>query len=403
MIKVILFDLDDTLLTYPQGSLAFVGDYLRLLDDFAHTAGLPPDFSTLYREGVRRASQNADPSRLLWRIVADSTGQPADELRAFMRRFHAEVYPRLGSQTEAVAQAVPLLQGLLAREIPFALATNPLYPQEALEERLRWAGLPLEAFPFARLTSADNSHFAKPRPEYYEELLAHLGYEPYEALMVGDDWERDILPARAAGLRVFWVASQPAGQQPPPEDLALADSSGSLADLRHCIERENWLAALPQREALPSHVPPRLRAGLAAILGMVEDIPAHCWHQRLHPREWTPLEILTHLADYEVEIQLPTLQKVLEKDKPFLAPPPDPFQPYERDLSDIDPQSVQTRLTQARAATLAWLEALPASAWGRPANHSLYGPTTLFDLGILATRHDQLHTRQLCQALGDCA
>lgn len=46
----------------------------------------------------------------------------------------------------------------------------------------------------------------KPHAEFFRNLLHRVGASPERVLMVGDDYDRDILPARAAGMRAGWYA-----------------------------------------------------------------------------------------------------------------------------------------------------------------------------------------------------
>ncbi len=41
-------------------------------------------------------------------------------------------------------------------------------------------------------------------PEYFEQILAHLEIEPNRAVMVGDDFEADVLSANRSGIRAIW-------------------------------------------------------------------------------------------------------------------------------------------------------------------------------------------------------
>ena len=75
------------------------------------------------------------------------------------------------------------------------IATNPLFTRIALEQRLKWANIPVSEFNYSLVAAFEVMHAAKPHPEYYHEILDHLGGKPEEGLMVGDDWERDIAPA----------------------------------------------------------------------------------------------------------------------------------------------------------------------------------------------------------------
>lgn len=44
----------------------------------------------------------------------------------------------------------------------------------------------------------------KSEPGYFEYVLSDLGIEPHSAVMVGDDFEADVLSANRAGIRAIW-------------------------------------------------------------------------------------------------------------------------------------------------------------------------------------------------------
>ena len=90
---------------------------------------------------------------------------------------------------------------LKARGIRVALATNPLFPAIATRQRIRWAGLKTEDFEL--VTTYENSRRCKPNPDYYRDVLAELGVEPESCIMVGNDVDEDILPARKLGMKTF--------------------------------------------------------------------------------------------------------------------------------------------------------------------------------------------------------
>ncbi len=49
----------------------------------------------------------------------------------------------------------------------------------------------------------------KPEPANFERVLSELAVEPCEAVMVGDTYEHDILPAIRLGMRTVWVLARP--------------------------------------------------------------------------------------------------------------------------------------------------------------------------------------------------
>ena len=81
------------------------------------------------------------------------------------------------------------------------LATNPLFPHTATENRMRWAGLKPEDFSF--YTTYENSRYCKPNPKYYEEILQKLNLKPEECIMVGNDFGEDIVPTEKLGMQGF--------------------------------------------------------------------------------------------------------------------------------------------------------------------------------------------------------
>jgi hypothetical protein len=60
------------------------------------------------------------------------------------------------------------------------------------------------------------------------------------------------------------------------------------------------------------------------------------------------------------------------------------------------------RFATEREQTIALLTGLTDAQWGRPARHSVFGPTTLLEMAAFTARHDRLHINQLCQTLGKC-
>ncbi|HLA45650.1 MAG TPA: DinB family protein, partial [Aggregatilineales bacterium] len=270
-----------------------------------------------------------------------------------------------------------------------------IYPAAAIKQRLIWAGLDPVDGQYARITNAENSHFTKPHPHYFEEIMAHISLEPYEAIMVGDSLRNDIDAGVRTGMTTYWV------HEPGVDVPESADASGSLADFAACVA-QGWLETLPSKLLEPAHIIPRLTASIAALHGTVHGIPDRFWNQRPDPKEWTPLEVVMHLKEYELESRHNALQMIVTQDNPFIRGATLPPQPGERDLSGCDGWEVVHQFVQERQQTIAYLESLPADAWNRPARHGFYGPTTLLDMAAILTRHDQLHIRQLCQTIGQC-
>ena len=96
--------------------------------------------------------------------------------------------------------ASKLVRRLRSMGITVILATNPLFPAVATNQRIKWAGLTPEDF--ALVTTFENASYCKPNLKYYEAILTQFGLDPKDCLMVGNDVSDD-MPARELGMQVF--------------------------------------------------------------------------------------------------------------------------------------------------------------------------------------------------------
>lgn len=242
MLEAVLFDLDDTLLNNPMDD--FLPAYFGALTD-ALSDLVPGD--RLMRElmrGTAAMNANHDP-RVTNEEAFTSVFYPAfdidrTELESAFSRFYAEVFPKLRPLTRARPEARLLVDWALNRGLQVAVTTNPLFPREAIEQRLDWAGVPAQDTDYALVTSYEIMHATKSHLAYYSEVLECLGRQPEECLMVGDSWEMDIVPASSAGIHVYWVAED---ADIPPGDIGLM-GQGSLADLWATVQRHGSFSGI---------------------------------------------------------------------------------------------------------------------------------------------------------------
>lgn len=82
------------------------------------------------------------------------------------------------------------------------IATNPLFPKEAIYHRIDWAGLKISDFKL--ITTYENMHFCKPNIQYYEEVLFLTNKKPDNVIMVGNDVQEDIISS-VLGLKTFLI------------------------------------------------------------------------------------------------------------------------------------------------------------------------------------------------------
>lgn len=380
-LPTLLLDLDDTLLD--SNLEAFLPAYFQKLA--AHLAQRVPPSQLLraLSEATRRMYVSRSLNQTLEQIFSahfyPALGlQPAD-LAAELEDFYDNVFPSLQSLTRPRPEAIAFVQWALQQGARVAIATDPLFPRQAILHRLRWAGLPPEDFPFALISDFQHFHFAKASVAYYPEFLNALGWKEEPVLMVGDSLERDILPARQAGLSVFWLQGEK-GEA----------AGGDFPALRQFLLQTDP-ALLKANFSTPQALLSLLMGNAASLHSWGRTLSPSAWTERPTPGEWAPAEIFCHLRDAEREVNLPRLQAILAQENPFLAAQvTDPWAEERAYLSQDGPAAL-TDFLQTRQQIVDLLASLPLQAWQRPARHTIFGPTTLQEMVGFLVEHDRAH------------
>ena len=232
MPKTLLFDLDETLLGNKMDS--FLPAYLQALAEYLAPYIAPDKMIAALTAGTRQMIANLQPDCML-REAFDATFFPAigldrSQIQPVLDRFYVEEFPSLQRHTHTIPLAQETVSTSLQKGYQVVIATSPLFPRSAIEQRLSWAGMPLSQYPFSLVSSYEDFHFAKPNPAYFAEVLARLGWPEGDVLMVGDDLEQDIIPASRLGIATYWINSEDT-QDDPGE--AVEFTRGSLGELTH--------------------------------------------------------------------------------------------------------------------------------------------------------------------------
>jgi HAD superfamily hydrolase (TIGR01549 family) len=207
MLTTILFDLDNTLLGNDMQN--FIPRYFALLGEYAEKYLPRREFVQHVMQASDGMVRNTDPQAsnrdVFWEHFVSQTGLDGDLLEADFDAFYQKEFGQLREVTVPQPAALPLIELSRRAGLEIVIATNPMFPRRAIEARLSWAGLPVQEHEFALVTTIENMHATKPHEVYYEEILAQISCAPHEALMVGDDWQNDIIPAANLGMRTYWI------------------------------------------------------------------------------------------------------------------------------------------------------------------------------------------------------
>ena len=226
MSLTLLFDLDETLLDTNLAS--FTPAYFQALAQHMADHTAPNNMVRALVAGVNLMYESEDPTHTLQEIFESdfypNLGVTSDELGEVIEDFYDNVFPTLSRHTSRRPEAVPLIEWASSRGYRIAIATDPLFPRKATYHRLRWAGFDPDRFEL--VSSFEHFHFTKTHPAYYAEVLGRLGWPEGPILMVGNDVERDLIPAHRMGLKTFYIDG--VSSTSPGFEVG----RGSLADLR---------------------------------------------------------------------------------------------------------------------------------------------------------------------------
>lgn len=387
--KSLLLDLDDTLLKNRVET--FIPAYLQLLARSMQAYVDPQHLIAQLLKGTHAMLANANPEKTLQQAFDEqfypAMGIPKSELEPRFIHFYRDEFPKLKSLTAPIPCAQHLISYALEEEFEIVIATNPLFPRIAIQERLAWGNLPCDEYPYDLITSYENSHWAKPHLEYFTEILAKLGRNPHEAVMIGNALHDDLLPAQELGLAVFYISEQAEEELP----------HGSLEEAMEWL-RNGPTAPGPPLAGTPKTSLARLRGNLAAFLSMQEEIDLR-WESRPAKNNWAPVEVICHLRDVEVEVNLPRLEKVLSAEQPFLSASDSDQWAEQRGYLEENPWLAMQQFIEARKRTLDLLSSQPLEAWERSARHAIFGPTQLIEMVRIFLEHDLVHIRQIDEAL----
>ena len=201
-IRYIFFDLDGTLLPMDQDH--FIRTYMGALSTYMQPHGFEPKHlvETVWRgtDAMFKNNGSATNEEVFWNTFTAVYGPEVRRSEPIFERFYhtrfADVQSSCGYNPEA-AQTVVKLKDM---GFELVLATQPIFPAIATENRMQWAGL--NKHDFKLYTTYENSSFCKPNPAYYQQILDKIGAAPDQCLMVGNDVTEDMV-AQRLGMKVF--------------------------------------------------------------------------------------------------------------------------------------------------------------------------------------------------------
>ncbi len=252
-LKALLLDLDDTLIDNAMDT--FIPAYFRALEAFVAGVVEPGRFIEELLKSTRAMDGNDGTGPSNEEVFAaafyPALGVPREEMEPLLARFYNEAFPRLEPLIGKRPAAPKVVEWAKARKLQVVIATNPLFPRTAIEQRMAWGEVGVDGFDYELVTCYENSHATKSSPAYFREIVDFLGRRPEECLMVGDNWGWDVVCAGQAGIPSFWIASDrnPA-PEPAVETVGQGDLDAFLAAADAGNLEEEWARIVAERRSV---------------------------------------------------------------------------------------------------------------------------------------------------------
>ncbi|MCG8516005.1 MAG: HAD family hydrolase [Halanaerobiales bacterium] len=234
--EIILFDLDGTLLPIEMNS--FLKRYFSLLTaEFVDIAEADLFAGYIYTATMDMINNNGEKyndqvfrESFFKQVEVDDR---EDILRRF-DRFYQEEFPTLKPELPVDPTSARLVNLLKQAGYQLILATNAVFPREAIEERMNWAGL--NPADFLYITNYSNMHYCKPNLNFYQEIVEQTKIVPDQCIMIGNDMQEDMIAGKL-GMATYLVTDYLIDRGADSERF-YPDWTGSSAELLSHFENK---------------------------------------------------------------------------------------------------------------------------------------------------------------------
>ena len=231
-VKVVLFDLDGTLLPMDQDT--FVRAYFGGISKKLAPHGYDPKklIDTIWAGTAAMVKNNGSMTNeaAFWAKFTEVFGERATDDMPYFDEFYRDDFDKVSVSCGYAPESAEIIKMLKEKRLRVALATNPIFPSVATEKRMAWAGLKPDDFEL--YTTYENSRYCKPNPKYYIDIMEKLGVKPEDCLMVGNDVTEDMI-TKDLGMQVFLLTDNIINKE--NKDISVYPNGG-FADLKAFLE-----------------------------------------------------------------------------------------------------------------------------------------------------------------------
>ncbi len=207
MLKAILFDLDGTLL--PMNEEEFTKGYFGLLCKRLIPFGYDKDtlINTVWA-GTKKMIKNSGEKtneQVFWEEFANVYGEEKLKDKEKFDDFYLTDFKKTKAFCSKNEYAKKIVDYARSKGLKLILSSNPVFPRDGMVTRLNFVGL--SECDFDYITSYENSHYSKPNPKYFAEILEKNSLRANEVILFGNSEKEDVLPASEIGIKGYLVGN----------------------------------------------------------------------------------------------------------------------------------------------------------------------------------------------------
>ncbi len=203
--KAVLFDLDGTLL--PMNEDNFLRGYFGYL--YKHMAPFGFEKDSFVKavwagtDAMRKNDGKTTCMEAFWKTFkACYPDKNIDEICKEFGVFYSTEFENTKAFCEpAYEGAQQIINEIKKRVGKVIVVANPVFPKNAMEARIRFAGIDPKSFDY--ITSYEESHFAKPNKNFIKEVLEKFNLKADEVVYFGNSEKEDGKVARDLNLKFF--------------------------------------------------------------------------------------------------------------------------------------------------------------------------------------------------------
>lgn len=139
----------------------------------------------LVMDSIYEITKIEDPSKNLFERFLESISKKTGKSKDYWYNIFLDFYKNEFDELRKIIKVNKKLTNFIKNSnYKFIFASNPLFPEIAVKKRIDFANLSPENFFY--IATMENSHYAKPNPKFFAEILKKIGVAADKCLMIGD-------------------------------------------------------------------------------------------------------------------------------------------------------------------------------------------------------------------------